>query len=135
MARNSAPNLIAGGDINPMTFVQLSAVHDNTGLAGTANAACIAISQAGTKYPAGVLGSTAVAANAGDNLELFGLGDICNLVAGTGGFTAGDPIKSDANAAGVTATVAGTDVVCAFALETTTIGLYGRVQICTPHKL
>lgn len=133
--RNAVPQLIAGGNINPATFVQLSSSADNTGLAGTANAFCIGIANDETYQPPGVLGAATYCAISGLPIPMFGFGDICNLVAGTGGFTVGQGLKSDANGNGVPAATAGTDIVCAYALETTPAGQKGRVVICTPHLM
>lgn len=138
--RNVVPQLIAGGTINPACFVKVSASANNTGLAATAGSGsagdtCIGITEDSTYQPPGVLGAATSCVISGMAIPMFGVGDVCNLVAGTGGFTAGDPLKSDANANGITATSAGTDIVCAIALETTPAGQKGRVQIVAAHKL
>lgn len=130
MPRNQSPNLIAGGTINPSVFVKVSTAADNTVLQAVAGDKVIGISQVGTKFPQGVVGSTGEAADAGDNIELFGFGDVTLLLAGSGGFTAGQFLKSDANGAGVPITGTTTpEAVGAVALETTTAGQYGRVQV------
>lgn len=133
--RNSAPQLIAGGTINPACFVKLSTTANNTGLAGTSNCYAVGIINDETRQPQGVIGSTGEAVISGLPIPLFGIGDICNLVMGAGGCTAGDLLKSDTNGNGVTATVAGTDIYCAIALETTPASQKGRVQVLPPTKL
>ena len=131
---NVVPQLIAGGNINPCCFVVVSTTN-NTGVQSGANGLAVGITKDETYQPPGVLGAATYCAVSGLPIPMYGVGDICNLVAGSAGFTAGDDIKSDANGNGVTATVAGTDIVCAKALETTTSGLKGRVQIVAYHKL
>ena len=128
--RNQSPSLIAGGNISPSTFVKLSTSADNTGLQAGANDPPIGISGVGTKQPPGVTGSDAYHAHSGEAIELFGCGDICLLLAGSGGFTRGDRLKSDASGAGVTEASSGAiQNVGAIALESTTSGAYGRVQV------
>ena len=128
-SRNVAPNLISGGTIAPSVLVKLSTSADNTCLQAVANDKCIGISQPGTRDPQGVSSNTYAAAS-GDTIELFGLGDICNLTAGTGGWTRGDLLVSDANGNGITAATDGTlQNIAAIALESTTAGQLGRVQI------
>lgn len=128
MARNQAPNFRAGGNINPSSFVKVDTSADNQCLQAGAGEHAIAISQAGTKDAPGITGATAYAAQSGDNIEVFGQGELCNLLAGTGGFVRGDFLKSDANGAGVTTTSSG-DFVGAYALESAAAGTLGRVQV------
>lgn len=127
--RNQSPNLIAGGTIYPHRFVKVSTAADNTALQGSANAAVIGISGVGTKDAPGVTGNTYAAA-AADPLEIFGLGDIPLLEAGSGGFTRGDWLKSDADGKGVPiAGTGGNQNIGAKALESAAEGELGRVQI------
>lgn len=60
------------------------------------------ISQEGSYYPPGVLGSDAYAAHDGQPLNIFGEGEECLLLVGTSGITAGDDLTFDANGKGVT---------------------------------
>lgn len=124
MSRNQSPNLTAGGDIACSTFVKLSTAADNTALQAGDGDPIIGISQAGPKDAPGLTAS-ALAANAKDNIEIYGLGDICRLLAGAGGWGAGALLKSDANGAGVIAVSAGSAV----ALEAAAAGEKRYVQI------
>jgi hypothetical protein len=128
-SRNQSPSLLAGGDILPSTFVKLSASADNTGLQAGANEAVIGISGVGTKE-APISGASTNHAEDGDPIELFGLGDICLLKAGSGGFTRGDRLKSDAAGAGVPMAGTGDNQnIGAVALESAAEGEFGRVQV------
>jgi hypothetical protein len=68
-------------------------------------------------------------------IKIYGVGcDNILLITGTGGFTANDPIMSDANGAGVTATA--NNIANAVAMETqTTAGILARVLVLTPRKI
>lgn len=130
MSNNVSPQLVSGGNISPATFVKLSASADNTALQAGANEAVIGISQPGTKDAPGLTGASAYAAEAGDNMQIFGLGDICLLKAGSGGYTRGDRLKSDASGNGVPIAESGVaQNVGAIALESAAASEYGRVQI------
>lgn len=127
---NVSPQLVSGGNIYPSRFVKLSTAADNTALQAGANDPQIGISQVGTKDAPGLTGASAYAAEAGDNIQIWGLGDICLLEAGAGGWTRGDRLKSDADGKGVP--IAGTGAnqhVGAYALESAAANEFGRVQI------
>jgi hypothetical protein len=137
--RNAAPNFIAGGDIYPSRFVMASTAADNTALGCTAGFAPIGISQVGSKVPItnpqGQLGGSSSvspdkAAESGDQIQIFGLGDICWLECG-GTVTRGDLLE----AAGTTTNI-GRGITSnvyrnygAEALESGTVGQLIRVQI------
>lgn len=129
--RNQAPLLRAGGNIATHSFVKLSTSANSTALQAGDNEFVIGIAQVGPKEPPGLSGASTNAAESGDNVQIFGLGDICLLRAGSGGWTAGDLLKSDSNGDGVTAATTGTTVqnVGAVALETVSAGELGLVQI------
>lgn len=130
--RNQAPSLRAGGNIDTASFVKVSTADENTCLQAGDNERVIGISQMGTKYPQGLAGlSNTNAAETGDEVALFGLGDICRLRAGTGGFGSGDMLKSDTNGDGVPVATTGTTLqwVGAVAIEDAAAGELGRVQI------
>lgn len=131
MARNQSPLLVAGGDITTHSFVKVSTAADNTALQAGANEQVIGISQVGPKEPPGVSGSSTLAAAAADHIQVFGNGDICLLRAGSGGWTRGDNIKSDASGNGVTAATTGTTVqnIGAVALTSAAENELGTVQI------
>jgi hypothetical protein len=129
--RNQAPLLEAGGDIGVSVFVKLSTSAGHTALAAGANEQVIGISQVGPKEPPGLSGASALAAAAGDQLQIFGLGDICLLKAGSGGWTAGDNLKAGTAGVGVVAASTGTTVqnIGAVALTDAAGDEYGLVQI------
>lgn len=115
----------AGGTIQPSTFVKLSTSADNEVIAAGAGDRTIGIATPSAKnVPA--FGQTLEAADSGDPVTLFGIGEITILQAGSGGFAHGDLLKSDSNGAGVTATTG--DNIGAMALQTTPQGAFGRVQ-------
>lgn len=128
---NVSPNLKARGTILPSRFVKLSTGFDNSALPAGDNERVVGVSQAGTRDAPGVAGASGVAADDGDEVQVFGLGDICLLQAGTGGFVHGDRLKSDAVGRGVPVATTGTVIqnVGAYALETTPAAAFGRVQI------
>jgi len=129
--RNQAPLLEAGGDIGVSVFVKLSTSAGHTALAAGANEQVIGISQVGPKEPPGLEGASALAAEAGDPIQIFGLGDICLLKAGSGGWTAGDNLKAGTAGVGVVAASTGTTVqnIGAVALTDAAEDEYGLVQI------
>lgn len=127
MARNQSPQLIAGGNILPASFVKVSTAADTTALQAGAGEKTIGIVN---KYPRtrpNIDSATAYHAIAGDDIELFGLGDICLLKIGTGGCTRGDYLKSDASGSGVTAGTG--EFAGAIALQTRLVDEYALVQI------
>jgi hypothetical protein len=133
MSRNSAPKVRADGTIAPSVFVTPTGISvDNRVLQAAANSVIIGISQSGMKNAPGLTGSdTAVAAAAADEIEIFGLGDICLLTIGSGGVTRGQLLVSDANGNGITLPTQATAVqnVGAIALESVAAGGLCRVQI------
>lgn len=122
-----APNFIAGGTINPATFVKVSTAADNTVLAAGAGEWTIGIATPSQKLAPIPSNSSTYAATTGDAVTVFGLGDICNLQAGTAGWTRGAKLASDASGNGVAATTG--DYVGAVALESASASSLGRVQV------
>lgn len=103
----SPPHLIAGGDIRPCRFVKISG--EMTALECDANDKVIGISQEGaTQPPLSDLSITELAGSSGKSMELHSAGDVCLLVIGSGGVTAGDRLKSDADGKGVAILLTGT---------------------------
>ena len=131
MDRNQSPPLLAGGDITTSSFVKLSTAADFTALQAGANEQTIGISQVGPKDPPGVSGSSALAASDGLHVQIFGLGDICLLRAGTGGWTRAQNLKADSSGDGVPVATTGTTIqyAGAVALESAAAGEYGLVQV------
>jgi hypothetical protein len=125
-------NFVAGGNISPSTFVKPSTAADNTALqAAAATDFIIGVSTPSARDPQ-ISGASAVAAGAGDPINIFGIGEVCQLLAGSGGFTRGDQLTSDANGAGVPAS--STNIIGAVALESTAYQSYGRVVVYTGKK-
>lgn len=130
--RNQAPSLRAGGNIATASFVKISAAAENTCLQAGDNERVIGASQMGTKYPQGLAGlSNTYAAETGDEIQIFGLGDICRVRAGSGGYGSGNMLKSDASGDAVPVATTGTTVqwVAAVAIEDAEAGELGRVQL------
>lgn len=127
----------ANGTINPSSFVIIDSsvtTGYNVIQASAATIPIVGISQAGPKVAPNLLaalGSTAPttqpAAVAGDSLEIFNLGDVCDLVAGTAGWNAGDPLTADATGAGVKATAG--QWFGAWAFSNAASGELGQVQV------
>jgi hypothetical protein len=133
--RNNAPPLRAGGTVPPARFVKLSTTVDSTILVATAGSGAhgdqaIGISQVGMKRAPGLPGSdTTIAAESGDPLQIFSVGDVCLLTAGSGGWAAGDNLKSDGSGRGITASATG-DLVGAIALQAASgTGVQALVQM------
>ena len=122
MPFNDAGVFRAGGTIAPSSFVVMSTAADNTALAASGTSVVIlGIAQVGMKRTPGLAGSdTTIAAQAGDVISIFSLGDVAPIQLGTGGCTRGDMLTSDASGFGVTA--ASTNEVGAQALQSGTVG-------------
>lgn len=136
MHRSVVPQLIAGGNISPSTFVKVSTAANKTCLQAGANERVVGVSQVGVKDPPGVSGASAYAAVAGDTVQLFGKDDICPVLVGSGGVTRGANVKSDASGAAVLSATTGTTMqwVAGEALETASEGEYALIQIGVfPH--
>ncbi len=131
MPFNSAPSFVAGGTISPAVFVKIDttagAASDHTVIQATAGSKIHGISQEGMKRAPGLPGSdTTIAAEVGNTLRVYGLGDECLLTLG-GTITHGDYLKSDGSGFGVVAS--STDEIGAVALESGASGVKIRVQI------
>ena len=108
-----ATRYLATGNINPAVVVSPDTTKNfhvkavpGAG-ACTTNAAILAnkpegISQEGTWYPPGVLGSDGFAAHDGQPITVFGEGEECLLTVGASGITAGDDLTYDTNGKAVT---------------------------------
>lgn len=116
---NTPPNLVAGGNIYPCRFVKLSTSYDMTALQAGDNEDAIGVSQEGTNYPPlSDITVSGYAASSGQNMRMFGLGDVCLVEAGDV-IVRGAKLKSDTNGKAVTIASTGTTVqkVCAIALQ------------------
>jgi hypothetical protein len=136
--------LILNGPVQPMRFLVMDTTRDYAVIQATgATVMLLGISQQGTKIApnlieglVGYIASSATIVNyagiAGDSIEIFHAGDICRLVAGTGGWTPGALLTSDANGAGVVATTG--NHVGALAMSACSVGEFGEV-IVRPYKI
>jgi hypothetical protein len=105
---NTPPNLVAGGNIYPCRFVKLSTSYDMTALQAGANESVIGVSQEGTNYPPlSDLTVSAYAAADGQNMRMYGEGDICMIEAGDV-ITRGGKLKADSVGRGVPILTTGT---------------------------
>lgn len=131
MALNNANNWLAGGTIAPCSFVKQSTAADNKVLQAGANERAIGITTEDQLIAPGTTGAdTTIHATAGYQAKVFGLGDICQLIAGTGGFTRGDLLESESTGYGITAITNGVPrKICAVALESAAAAAKGRVMI------
>jgi len=122
MPFNDAGVFRAGGTIAPSSFVKVSTAADNTALqCSAATDVVLGIAQVGMKRTPGLAGSdTAIAAQAGDVISIFSLGDVAPIQLGTGGCTRGDLLTSDSSGFGVTASTG--NEVGAQALQSGTVG-------------
>jgi hypothetical protein len=129
MALNNMFPVRANGTIAPAVFVKMDTSADAMALQSTAGARIIGISQPGMKRAPGLPGSDiTIAAQQGDQIMIFGVGDVCLLTAGAS-FTRGDLLKSDGSGFGLTASADG-DNYGAFAIESASgINVLVRVQV------
>lgn len=103
---------IASSIIYPMTFLVQDTTADFTVKAAVLPASkIIGVSQAGPKQTpglveaiTGVAPSGEPAANIGDGIGIFGLGDVCLITVGSAAVAAGAFLKNDGNANAITAT-------------------------------
>jgi len=92
---NTPPQLMAGGNIYPSRFVMIDASNDFKGLIATTNAKTVGVSDVGTNYaPLSDQTVSEYAAKAGQNLRLFGDGDICLIESGAV-IVRGNELKAD----------------------------------------
>ena len=128
MPFNNAISLKANGTIRPSVFVTLDTAGDEQVVQSTTGDLPFGVSQEGMKRTPGLTGSdNTVAAEAGDLLRIYGLGDDCLLYCG-GTVTAADFLKPTGGGLAITATV-GTDKIGAQALQSGTSGQKIRVRV------
>ena len=107
MSWNQGPKFRANGTIAPAVFVKIDTTADNMVVQATAGSKISGVSQEGMKRTPGLPGSdTTIAAVAGDEIDVFGPGDVCMLTAGAA-VVRGDYLKSDANGLALPTTVGG----------------------------
>lgn len=127
---NPAPQWIASGNIYPSRFVKQPVGTGFTVAQATLNANIVGISQEGTDTAPGT-GGSGYAATDGENLKVYSLTDQCLLMAGAGGWLAGNRLESDADGKGIP--IAGGSAVSthigAIALDNAAAGELVLVQI------
>jgi len=123
-------SLKANGSIRRARFVKIDTSADNLCLEADANEAIIGISS-DSAQDAPIPGASATAAEAGDMLQINTIGTFCLLEAGTGGWTPGAEIKSDADGKGVLVATTGTTIqeIGAIAYSTAAAGDLRRVLV------
>ena len=127
----------ANGTVRVGRFIKIDPSDNNSVLEANANERCFGISGMGGRE-APIPSATAdppEAAQSGDNIEIRTIGELCLLYVGSGGLTAGDRVKSDADGGGVKWLTNGTSPtgvmqnIGAIALETASAGEYCLVQV------
>lgn len=123
----------ANGTIRVARFVKIDTSDNDSVLEADANEKVLGITDIGGREPPIPSATTTPpeAAQATEDVNVHGVGSLCLLYAGTGGWTAGDYLKSDADGAGVSIATTGTTLqrYGAVALETVSAGEYGKVQV------
>lgn len=123
----------AGGDIRPARFVTISTSANHTVVeSNSGDTKLLGITQENTKNTPDDNGSSLHAADE-DPARVHFFGDDCKLKIGSGGCTAGDFLKPDADGQGVTAAAGAT--AGAQALETASEGELCHVLVLPPTKL
>lgn len=119
---------VAGGDINICRFVNLSTAANKTLLEADAGERTFGISYEGAYLPPIPGASAELAAIEGRQVRVYKRGEFCQLRAGSGGWTAGAMLKSDADGKGVTAS-ANNEWVGAESLDACAEGELGLVEV------
>lgn len=123
----------ANGTIRVGRFIKIDTSDNNSVLEADANEQVFGVSGMGGRE-APIPSATAdppEAAQAGDNIEIHTLGTSTLLQIGSGGCTAGDYLKSDADGKGVAVAGSAIENVGAIALETASEDEYALVLIQT----
>lgn len=121
------PNYTANGTIQPSRFVIIDTSTSSRVIqASAATSPLVGVSQEWSKL-APTPGQSSEAADAGDPIKVYSLGDLCLLQSTTAGWTAGDRLTSDGNGNGITAS--STNYYGAIALDTVSGAALGRVQV------
>lgn len=133
MAFNNQPVFRAGGTIAPLRFVASDGNPGTVIQSAAATSLHIGVSQPGMKRAPGLPGSdNAIAAEVGDPIHVYGIGDVCLLTAG-GTVNEGDMLTSDATGRGIT-TVTDGDEVGAQALQNGAVGELILVRILSRQR-
>lgn len=133
----SAKLMRAGGTIRRARFVNIKTTANNTVEEADANDRTIGISQEGGREAPlpSVTDDPPNAAISGEQLRVHLPGEPALLEIGSGGCTAGDELKSDADGKGVVRASTGTTIqnVGAIALETAVEGELAKVFVVYAH--
>lgn len=121
------PNWIAGGTIQPSRFVIQDVSQNNAVVqaSGTSDF-IVGVCQEWSKL-APLPGAASDAATSGDQIMVYGLGEVCLLQSTTAGWTAGDRLTGDTVGRGLAGS--STNYYGAIALTTLTGAGLGRVQV------
>lgn len=127
---------VANGSISPSRFVRLDTTADGKVLQSGAGERIFGISQEGTRnVPGSGLGmDDGFAAKIGENIRIYGPGDMGAMLELGGTVVVGARLKADANGAGVSTTTAD-DEIGAIAIVAGTSGQVVPVQLVEPDKL
>ena len=126
--------MIANGTIRVSRFVKMDTTDNNSVLEADANEKVVGISQPGGREAPipSVTADPVEAAQAADQVAILGPGEEEDVLlrAGTGGWTSGDEIESDADGNGITALTTAATVrnIGAIALETVSASELGKVK-------
>jgi hypothetical protein len=130
----SGPGFTASGDINPSRFAKVSG---NLKVAECdANERSVGISAEFTEA-APIPSASTLHATSGNPAHIHGIGEVCLLTLGSGGATAGDLLKPDADGKGVAIATTGTTIqyAGAQALETGVENDKVRVRVLPPTPI
>jgi hypothetical protein len=129
------PNFIANGNITPSSIVKIDATQAMPSvILATANTdVTIGISKESTDQPqTPQFSGTQYAAVAGENCRVYTAGQVCMVLTGSGGLTAGDFVTSDGSGLGITTAPAAGKRVVAIALMTAPAATLCRVFVTPP---
>src|SRR5574343_445893 len=131
-----APNLIAGsGGIYPSRFVQLDSSNDFTVIQATAGSQILGVSQEGTNYaPLSNLSVSGYAAAEGENIKIYGDGDIC-LVQCAEAVTRGDLLESDGNGKAAPVDGSGQEYIGGIALQSGSTNEFIYIQVAANRAI
>lgn len=97
------PSFFATGNISPCRFVEISNPY-RVRQPSSANVKVFGVSQNGTRNAPGTAADDGYAAITGEQLQVFGEGEVCLLELGSGGASAGNRLANDNTGKGVVAT-------------------------------
>ncbi len=133
MSLNTPRIFTASGNIPPSRFVKMAG-NNIVALCGANEQPCGISTEKSYDAPIPQQG-TVYAGVDGKNIEVYPLGAACKLEAGTGGFTYGDNISSDANGKGIDVTADAAGRIGAWAITSAAAGELGDVQVIRMHAV